>query len=293
VEDLQHTPYHFWQPAACLRVTGEDALTFLQGQVTNNLAELIVDHTVYGLLLNQKGKVLADCFVGRVGQEEFLVVSYHSKAEDIRERLEAYIIADDVTITDETDQSRGVTFFTEADHWEVISHLPGGYLFPGRRTSGSHWEWIAPEVQLEEISPSLHQDLQLTNEEMERRRIAAKIPAIPQDIGLGELPNEGGLDRDAISYTKGCYLGQEVMARLKAMGQVRRQLLPLNATAPLPTLPAPLFAGEKQVGELRSAVATPEGFDGLALITLMHVPADRKLALTVSGPSVVTLQNPA
>jgi tRNA-modifying protein YgfZ len=77
------------------------------------------------------------------------------------------------------------------------------------------------------------------------------------------------------------------------MGQVRRQLLPLNATAPLPTLPAPLFAGEKQVGELRSAVATPEGFDGLALITLMHVPADRKLALTVSGPSVVTLQNPA
>jgi tRNA-modifying protein YgfZ len=293
VEDLQNIAHFFWQPAACLRVTGEDALTFLQGQVTNNLDGLIVDHTVYGLLLNQKGKVLADCFVGRVAQEEFLVVSYQSKAVDIRERLEAYIIADDVTITDETDSSRGVTFFTEADHWAVMSLLPGGYLFPGRRASGGHWEWVASTAHVDEFAQGLKRDLQLTAEEMERRRIAAAIPAIPRDIGSGELPNEGGLDQTAVSYTKGCYLGQEVMARLKAMGQVRRQLRRIAASAPLPGLPAALFAGERQVGELRSAVATPEGFDGLALITLMHVPADNKLALTANGPALVTLQNPA
>lgn len=291
--NLQNTSYFLWQPAACLRVTGEDALTFLQGQVTNNLAKLIPGGAVYGLLLNQKGKVVADVFVTGTGESEFQLVSYHSPATVIRERLEAYIIADDVTIHDETDAWRGITCFTEAPRDELLAQLPGEVTFRGRRGVAAHWELlIRPEVRSSVVT-QLTPALAVSEQEIERRRIAAAIPAIPQDIGSGELPNEGSLEEIAISYTKGCYLGQEVMARLKSMGQVRRKLMRLSGEAAMPDLPAPLFAGGKRVGELRSAVTTPEGFDGLALVTLMHVPADGKLALAADGPAVVALRTPA
>ena len=103
-------PFYRWQPAAWLRVVGPDAFAFLQGQFTNDLRELEKSPAVYGLWLNQKGRVLADSFVlrGRVA-EEFWVGSYFSPAAVIRERLESYIIADDVTIADETAAWSGVT----------------------------------------------------------------------------------------------------------------------------------------------------------------------------------------
>src|SRR3954467_6753383 len=108
---------------------------------------------------------------------------------------------------------------------------------------------------------------------MSRRRIAAGIAAVPADVGPGELPNEGGLDAEAISYTKGCYLGQEVMARLKSMGQLRRRLLRVQGIGETyPALPAPVFAGSRQVGELRSAVRNGTGgWTGLAMVSLLQV----------------------
>ncbi len=80
--------------------------------------------------------------------------------------------------------------------------------------------------------------LQLPVSDMELMRIQADIAAVPRDIGPDDLPNEGGLEKIAISYTKGCYLGQEVMARLKSMGQVRRQLLRVTGTGAPPAVPA-------------------------------------------------------
>ena len=92
-----------WRPACWLRVTGDDAATFLQGQLTNDLRELERAPSVYGLWLTLKGKVLADSFVLR-GEtpNTFWIGSYFSPASVIRERLESHVIADDVTIADET-----------------------------------------------------------------------------------------------------------------------------------------------------------------------------------------------
>lgn len=292
MEDLQKTPYFLWQPACWLRVTGEDALIFLQGQLTNELRKLIPNQTTYGLWLNQKGKVLADSFVIRAGEEEFLVGSYQSQASVIRERLEAYIIADDVTIEDETSEWAGMTLFS-SDSFEAIGDaLPGGVVFRGRRGLEPHWEWVGRKSEWATLKEHLSGENEVNGSEMELRRIQASIPAIPQDIGPDDLPNEGGLDRDAISYDKGCYLGQEVMARLKAMGQVRRSLLQVAGEGAVPSLPAPLFAGERQVGELRSGVSSNGGFVGLALITLMHLPDDKKLALESGASGMITVQSP-
>jgi folate-binding protein YgfZ len=114
---------------------------------------------------------------------------------------------------------------------------------------------------------------------MERLRILAAIPSVPGDIGPSDLPNEGGLDVDAISYSKGCYLGQEVMARIKSLGRVRRTLVRVAGTGAPPPLPAPLWQSGRKEGELRSAAVTGDGYVGLALISVTSAAGLGKFAL--------------
>ena len=108
------------------------------------------------------------------------------------------------------------------------------------------------------------------------------------------MPNEGGLEADAISYTKGCYLGQEVMARLKSMGQVRRRLLRVRGRGEISgQLPLPLFVGARQVGELRSAVPDGAGeFIGLAMLSLLHLGTGGALATAPGAAPTVHLVDP-
>jgi folate-binding protein YgfZ len=144
---------------------------------------------------------------------------------------------------------------------------------------------VFPVAANDEVRKQLVGRLGLEAGEMERQRVQARVPAVPVDIGPGDLPNEGALEVDAISYTKGCYLGQEVMARLKSMGKVRRRLLRVTgAIAEWPPLPASLFLGERKVGELRSAVrADGGGFVGLAMLSLLHLTSGGKLGLAAGA----------
>jgi hypothetical protein len=243
---------------------------------------------VYGLWLSLKGKVLADSFVLRGGGvDEFWIGSYHSAGGLIRERLESYVIADDVTIEDQTAAWEGVTRMGQ-DAAAKMAGRSGAVVFLGRRDRGAALECVfrggeEPEWLAAWNGP--HRD----REEMERMRIAAGIPAIPADIGPADLPNEAGLEVDAISYSKGCYLGQEVMARLKSMGQVRRRLVRVQGSAgPAPAVPVPLFVAARQVGELRSAVCDGAGgWVGLALVSKLHVTAATPLAFGADGPGAV------
>jgi folate-binding protein YgfZ len=236
------SPSQMWmsryRPTACLHVTGEDALSFLQGQLTQELRSSAPASAAYGLWLNQKGKVLADSFVLREAPDNVWIISFSSSAVTIRERLEAYIIADDVVITDVTEgwqgiamggpgvdawlaREAGVGILTEGE----FARAGGGFVFHGRRDDEPSFEWLLP-IGTAVSASGLEEP---SAEQMERLRISAGIPNVPQDIGIGDLPNEGGLDAVAVSYTKGCYLGQEVMARLKAMGTVRRRLVRVRA----------------------------------------------------------------
>ena len=282
------TTYHRWRPAACLRVSGEDSLTFLQGQFTNDLQQGTIADATYGLWLNQKGKVLADSFVRIASAKEAWIVSYFSTASVIRERLEAYIVADDVTVEDMTEVTTGLTLFGD------VTAPDGGaggaaWSFAGRRTLKAHREFVFTAGAASEINPTSSGGVALSSEEMEQMRVAAGIPAVPADIGPADLPNEGGLEAAAISYTKGCYLGQEVMARLKSMGQVRRRLLRMRGPGEPPPRPAPVFQAERKVGELRSAARDGAGWIGLAMVSLVSLQRDQGLALAAGGAPVIRL----
>lgn len=289
-----------YSPAACLRVTGDDALSFLQGQFTQELRPDRAPPVTYGLWLNQKGRVLADSFTLRVGEREVWLVSLGSAATVLRERLESYVIADDVVIEDVTDRWKGrVLFGGEAGAWlreRLGGALPAvgewvrvaeGFVFRGRRGVEESWEWLSPEP----LAVPATGTTALSEEKVEHLRIAAGIPSVPKDIGPDDLPNEAGLEVDAVSYTKGCYLGQEVMARLKSMGRVRRRLLRVSTTDnTTPSLPAALFQEDRKVGDLRSLAPRPGGGAvGLALCSLLALDPARPLALNPQGEGTFTL----
>lgn len=274
--------FYRWRPAACLRVTGEDTLTFLQGQITNDLQQRKGSGAIYGLWLNQKGKVLADSFVRISRPQEAWIVSYFSPAAVIRERLEAYIIADDVMIEDVTESMRGLTIFGDGGVSAAGLDAPA-WNFAGRRTCGAHTEVIYPEGMEAAVSAKLAGKTALTDEQVQRLRITSAIPAIPADIGSGELPNEGGLETEAISYTKGCYLGQEVMARLKNLGQVRRRLLRVKGTGEAPAPATAVFQAARKVGEVRSVVRDEAGWSGFALVSLVQLQREAGLAREAGG----------
>jgi folate-binding protein YgfZ len=273
-----------WKPTAWLRVSGSDAATFLQGQFTNDLTRA---DGVYGLWLNVKGKVLADSFVfARSATEEFWIGSYFSAARTIRERLESFIIADDVTVEDQTAEWTGLTVLdSDAARPEFLS-ADTAFEFAGRR-GGEAREYVFPATLDPQAEAYFAGQRVLSAEEITLRRIEAAIPAVPQDIGPADLPNEGGLETAAISYTKGCYLGQEVMARLKSMGQVRRRLVRVRISADVPTLPAPLFVGSRQIGEVRSIARDASGARaGLAMISLLHASENGFALAPDAAPSV-------
>jgi len=294
-----------YRPAAVLKITGPDSQSFLQGQFTQELRGKHPDAVAYGLWLNQKGKVLADSFVLRESVDSWWVLSLLSTATALRERLEAYLIADEVEIIDVTEGWEGVMTMGEEASARLsrvaspppenaFSRVSGGFVFRGKRMAAASWEWLLPLGRAEESLRQQGEGKALTVAEVEFGRIQAGIPAIPRDIGPGDLPNEGGLDQSAISYTKGCYLGQEVMARLKTMGQVRRRLRSVRISGkPSLSLPAELWCRGKKVGDLRS-LATDETSGttiGLAMISLVNLGAEKALSLSVDGPTVVDIQD--
>ena len=273
------------RPAAWLRVTGADAADFLQGQFTNDLRAVQEGRTVYGLWLDHKGKVLADSFIGRgPGPGEFWIASLGTPGAAICRRLEDYIIADDVVI-EEGNAAEAVALVGEGTGAWLAAEARPGVFFRGRRAAEENWEWIFPTDAAGAVASALAGAREGDASTLERRRIASGLASVPADIGPSDLPNEGGLEAAAISYTKGCYLGQEVMARLKSKGRIRRQLRRVSGPGPAPATPAGLWQGETKVGELRTAVADEAGtgFAGLALLTLAGLREEVPLGLAAGA----------
>jgi folate-binding protein YgfZ len=229
--------------------------------------------------------VLADSHALKVAENEFWLGSVASPAGTILRRLEEYIVADEVVLVDETAKVHGLAL-VGAGVGEVIRRIFGGApasgryfqaegitVFPGRRALEENFELVGPEDAIAKAGRNLLAAgaRETTVGEMEFIRIAAGQPLIPQDVGPGDLPTEGGLEHVAISYTKGCYLGQEIMARLKNLGRVRRRLHGIHGSGPAPRALEELYQGEKKVGRIRSVAADGSEFVALAMLSLINL----------------------
>jgi folate-binding protein YgfZ len=289
--------FHHYSAAAWLEIRGGDASEFLQGQFTNDLENKTANLCTYGLWLDRKGKVQGDSFVLKTGSEDFRIFSYETTGQVIRERLEAYIIADDVEVFDRTD-SIGAISLLGPDSESVISRLgitpiagenvatEQGVVFGGRRSKTPCHEIVGKSSKIGLMVERLR-DLGLVEVDavtMDLERIDSGIPAIPRELGPADLPQEGGLEADAVSFSKGCYLGQEVMARLRSMGRVRRRLIPVRVSGPA-TAPCSLFQGSDRVGELRTRIGGHDGeVNGMAMVR-SDLAGDRGIGMNFEGES--------
>jgi tRNA-modifying protein YgfZ len=274
-------------PAAVVTASGEDAEEFLQGQFTQDLMKLTDQASAYGFLLTQKGRVLGDAQVQRLDAEQWRIFSWSLSAADLIARLDAFIIADDVELSDETAawQAWRIGVVAAVADTPIMRNGSGFPLAAGGDPALAWSYWVSPA---EEASAWPADWSEGSIDAFEGARITAGWPFVPVDLGTGDFPQEGGRHRAGISFTKGCYLGQEVMARLAATGRLRRGLAHVRGEGPVPTGEFKLGQDDRIIGNLRSRVALPDedGWIGLAMLQLAHF-ADAKPLVDADGNPVV------
>jgi len=238
-----------------IRVSGEDHLDFLQSQGTADLRGP-AGLTVYSLWLDHKGLIQGDAFVLKLSEAEVLLVSYETSEAALLEKFERHIIADDVDLEAASADWRLYSIDPESVNAflaeRALSVEPArfgteadGYVFHGRRLGPGSLEYLVP-AQVE--APFTVAGMEPAK--AENIRIEAGIPSIPRDIPPGTTnPLEAGI-LSALSFDKGCYLGQEVVARIHRLQRRSTRLVRSRFEGELSSLPYPLLEAGREVGSL-------------------------------------------
>lgn len=215
---------------AKFRVTGADRVRFLNGQLTNNILELRPGSAMYACALTAKGKLSADLFVAATAAGNYLDTESILR-ETLAARLEKYIIADDVTLEDVSEEF-GLFHLIEPNSPDVgaralatavSSVATGRFLIESVRFDIGGIDLWFPTNETEAVKEELRLS-PLDAASVENFRIERGIARWPNELSENVIPQEAGLGERAISYTKGCYLGQEVVSRIKSIGHVNRHL---------------------------------------------------------------------
>lgn len=263
---------------ARISLTGGDRVRWLNGMVTNNIRDLAAGRGVYAFLLNPQGRILGDMFVYNQG-EALMVETDRSQAEKIVATFDHYIIMDDVEVTNVSDQQTALGLagprsraILNTAGIEVPNLQPLQMIAPrcncdcgclectvisGEDAPQESYEiWLAPK--------DVHSTWQallaagatpVGGEALEMQRIVAGIPLYGVDIRERDLPQETEQMR-ALNFNKGCYVGQEIVERIRSRGNVHRKF-----TGFLMEGAAAIAAGEKivsagkEVGEITSVAA--------------------------------------
>ncbi|MBU6402771.1 MAG: aminomethyl transferase family protein, partial [Verrucomicrobia bacterium] len=223
-----------------LCLTGPDRQRFLNGQVTNNVKDLVVGQGCYAALVTAKGRIESDLNIYCLEHELLLDVE-PGLGDAVRQRLERYLVADDVQIVDAAPHygllsvqgpsaeavvrrlEPGLTLPGHPGHFATVKHAVLGelYLANQPRTGSAGYDLFVPEATL---AAALHQLMIATGaiggrlcgwQALEIARVEAGRPRFGVDMDASNLAPEAGIEGRGISYSKGCYVGQEVIARLR------------------------------------------------------------------------------
>jgi len=258
---------------ALLKFEGPDAVRFLNGQVTQDV-KLVAgsDKALPACVTDHKGKLQFRIWLHARG-DALMVEGIEGSAEDLEARLTRYLIADEVEVEDLSGQ-------WQLHHLLDVSGakpcLPNyGVIKESHRFGSPGLDcWLPAAAELEGLAkiPLLQGD------ELEALRIERGIPAWGRELTEGLLPPEAGLDATDISYSKGCYIGQEVISRIKSAGKVNRCLTQLSFDAAVPTEGLELLDSEdKSAGEITSISPIAEDGKRLALSYVKRAAEGLKL----------------
>ncbi len=237
-----------------LRLTGADRVRYLNGQVTADVRKLAAGRSMPACVTTAKGRLCAEIFI--TATEDALVLDADgSLRESLPARLEKYIIADDVTLEDLSETMRLVHVTGDGVDGKTALTARGANRF-----GQTGVDLFLPTEIFDETWTRLASAHAVLDEGLrELLRIEAGIPRWGRELTEETLPPEAGLERTHIDYHKGCYIGQEVISRLKSVGHVNRELTGFISTEGALLKPgAQIFAAEalagKPLGTLTSVV---------------------------------------
>ena len=260
---------------AKIAVTGGDRARWLNGMVTNNIRDLAVGKGVYAFLLNPQGHILGDLYAYNRG-ESITIDTDQSELEKLLAIFDRYIIMDDVELANLVDKVHSIGI--AGPQSEGVLRKAGFEIPPLESLQfadvtwqnlavtvvrGDHpgvpWYelWLAPESV-----PSAQRALAQAGAKpvspaaLDLLRIAAGIPRYGQDIRERDLPQETSQER-ALHFSKGCYVGQEIVERIRSRGAVHRKFAGFDVQATLPAPGAKVQSDGKDVGEITSTASLP------------------------------------
>jgi folate-binding protein YgfZ len=203
-----------------LRLTGVDRVRFLNGQVTNDVRKANSNLALPACVMNAKGKL--DAFVFMSADEDSLYLDADAELRPILQpRLERYIIADDVEIADISEREALFHVTSETD-----TSLPDESIWRRAKRFGViGWDVVVPSSERDITGQKLAARFTLCDPNCaENLRIEQGIPRWGRELTNDIIPVEANLADDAIDYAKGCYIGQEVISRMKMSGQMNKRL---------------------------------------------------------------------
>lgn len=245
-----------------LRVTGSEAGSFLQGMVTNDVEGLAAGASCYAAVLTVKGGMVGDVRVLRRA-DDFIVDTAHGRVQTVKDYLNKYLISEDAEIHDAPELAViglvGPSF--AAVRASIPAELVEGEL---RSFFASGVDVLVKRERLAEVWAVLSVVPRLSKETVEVLRVEQAVPLFGVDMTEVTIPLEANLDH-AIHYKKGCYIGQEVIARATYRGQMNKKLVQLLVGDAAPAWKAELKVGERKVGFITSVVKSEKHGQHLAL----------------------------
>ncbi len=262
-----------------LSVSGPDSRDFLQGLISNDISEVSPEKTIYAALLTPQGKYLFDFFISQIG-DKLLIDCEKSRIGDLLKRLRIYKLRANAELADETDHYR-----VHALWGDDVPEICGLANEPGAATVTTTDDIFLVDPRLAQagvraLLATNHNDDPLetldataaTPSDYDLHRLTLGLPDASRDLLIDKsILLESGFDElNGINWNKGCYMGQELTARTKYRGLIKKRLVPVTIDGDAPASGAAVLSGDKNVGEMRSSNANR----GLALLRLEALEND-------------------
>jgi folate-binding protein YgfZ len=260
-----------------IEVSGAEGADFLQGQLTNDIEALAPGQGCYAALLDRKGKMRSDMAVLRRADDEILLIVPELAVAEVERHLQMYKIGRDAAVASRDDLA--VLSVIGPRTPEALGGVPLGSEYSQRElrlaerdvlavTSATGADLIASGEDLVAVAELLEADgaVAVSAEAAAIVRVEVGRPTFGAEMGNETMPQEAGINERAVNFEKGCYVGQETVARLHYKGKPNRHLRRLRSSEPLEA-GAEVRLGERVLGTLGTAVLTPAGdWQALAIL---------------------------
>lgn len=283
---------------ALIAVTGPDAAEFLQGQVTNDVEALTAGNGCYAALLDRKGHIQTDMTIICRDEGDFLLDTPESAGDRLLKHLSMYKVGRDVEVA-----RSGLVTVTVAGPAtpSVTGVVPGPEHSSSHQTiagarclavsTGQGLDLICEPGEADAVVAQLEADgaVEVSEDALEILRVEAGRPGLDTEMAAAPMPAEAGIVERAVSFTKGCYIGQEPVARLHYKGRPNRFLRGLKPDGPVGPGDT-VHLGERELGSIGTTVLSPaSGRIALAILRKEAEPGTRVEVDTGDGPVPATV----